>query len=260
MWTKLWNWIKNLFSSGSTPKPVPTPKPRPTLPPNGLLIGYGNIWPSSWPQMHFGDLADRMQENGLNFTQIELDELGTVDKAVEFVNTMRKRGITTQIVQENGNAPVVKKPVQYFKDKFDDLKRKLGSADLVVYQPISEAGEAGDKDRVMACIDYALDNWFAGGQTCLSAKFKWSQPFLSRVTYHEWHFCVDPTAANMFKGKKYIVNTDCGKSLGLGHNEKRIRAAVQGAIKNNCHFLLYDGRVNDPRISYESIFYLGMDF
>ena len=77
MFSKLWAWIKSLFSS--TPVPTPTPKPKPSLPPNGLLLGISNPWPSSWPQMHFGDLADRMYENGLNFTQIELDELGTVE-------------------------------------------------------------------------------------------------------------------------------------------------------------------------------------
>ncbi|MBI1870178.1 MAG: hypothetical protein HYS07_03190 [Chlamydiae bacterium] len=205
--------------------------------PHDLLIGYALPW--DWDQVDPTELANALNENGLNFTLIEVNGKKDAQFVADWIKPFRERHILVEIIAVNANSlDIIARPTSWFENDVQELIKVVGPQG-VLFEPVSEPGnKGGDQKKIQRWMEYGITQW--PGPTVVNIGFEWSEPFIPCANYLEKHHCKDPDSSTLEGGLRYIHTTDCRPTLGM--DPQRAAIATKAAITLNTHFLLYDGR------------------
>lgn len=233
------------------------PSPAPN---RGSPVGYGlaNYWHTVDPVA----FADLLATNGLNLTVIELMPWFTVQgggckhngglsdqlfpqEAVEFVDAMRDRGITTIVFGINANNCRVKG--SWTTAEFQALNNfvvGLGPS-LVWYLPINEPWTGGSITGGWNSL--ARSTWTGTFLVADSGRNKANgTPFFGVPhDYTTVNACTDEAAFDALEsGHKVLVTTDCTGTLNPGPD--RAAHLTKVALQAQTPFVVYDFRGQVP--------------
>lgn len=130
------------------------------------LIGYGKV--DEYDEVDANALADALQQNGLTLTQIEYvfgsdggegwrrKMTWNLDKVRQFVEAMRRCGITTLITIFNINAQTGHLDDAFYRDRVREVA-SLGTT-LILLEPVSEPW-MGDSEKARRWFEIAKQEW-----------------------------------------------------------------------------------------------------
>lgn len=208
------------------------------------FIGYSLAW--TWHDASWDHLGSALYRNGLTFTLVELggetkeyfEE--SLQKLPEFLSTMKKYSVYTEVVIVNSNTCAIEWEDAWFFDYVDRVK-EIVKDQRVLLNPVTEPGSfktcKASKEKTQRWLTYAYSK-FPKDILVAEVDRPWVKPFHHLALFREKHWCTDFTVRNIVKGA--INSTDCGPLLDPG--PARAAQMARSAMDTQSHFIMYRGK------------------